>query len=107
MEVTAIKRFDVCLVSLEPQKTRPCLVISPDNMNLSRLKTIIVAPLTSVIRHQFPSRVDLEFQGKNGQVALDQLRVIDRVRVVKVLGNITNQKVKNNVLQVLQVMFES
>lgn len=76
MDVVSVERFDVCLITLDPtvgselQKTRPCLVISPDTMNLSRLSTIIIAPMTSTIREGFPTRVRIEFQGKKGHVAL-------------------------------------
>lgn len=106
-----VKRFDICLITLDPtvgselQKTRPCVVISPDSMNLSRLKTIIIAPMTSVVREQFPTRVDIEFQNKKGQIALDQLRVIDRERIIKNYGTMTSLKVKNKILEVLQDMF--
>src|SRR5688572_22405670 len=103
MDVVKIKRFDVCLVGLDPtvgsefKKTRPCLIISPDSMNLSKLKTIIIAPLTTTI-HSYPTRVTLEFQNKMGQVAFDQLRTIDRSRIIKVLGTIHSQKIKNHFL---------
>lgn len=109
--MVSVKRFDVCLVSLDPtkgselQKTRPCLVISPDSMNLSKLNTVIIAPMTSVIREQFPTRVNLEFKNKKGQVALDQIRNIDRSRIIKMLGSIHSQKVRSHVLQILQTMF--
>lgn len=106
-----VKRFDICLITLDPTigselpKTRPCVVISPDSMNLSRLRTIIIAPMTSVVREQFPTRVDIEFQNKKGQIALDQLRVIDRERIIKNYGTISSSKVKNKILEVLQDLF--
>lgn len=111
MDVVETKRFDICLITLDPtvgselQKTRPCIVISPNSMNLSRLKTIIIAPMTSIIRDQFPTRVKLEFQKKEGQVALDQLRVIDRSRITKKVGTINSPDVRNKILQILQTMF--
>lgn len=111
MEVVTIKRFDVCLINLDPtigseiQKKRPCLVISPDSMNQSRLKTIIIAPMTTITRENFPTRVDCEFSGKKGQIALDQLRAIDRARIIKVLGSIQQRTVKHHVLHLLQIMF--
>ena len=70
-----LKRFDICLVNLDPtigsemKKKRPVVIISPDSMNLSRLKTIIVAPMTSRVRDDFPTRVTLNFNNKKGQIA--------------------------------------
>jgi mRNA interferase MazF len=84
---------EVWLVDLNPtrgteiQKTRPCFVISPNEMNI-HLQTVIVAPLTTVLR-PYPTRVPVHFQGKTGQVALDQIRAVDRQRLVKKLGNIS------------------
>ena len=107
-----LKRFDVCLIALDPaigpeiKKTRPALVISPDSMNLSRLKTIIIAPLTSTIRESFPTRVNTTFQNKHGQVALDQLRAIDRTRIIKKLGRLDNST-SNQLLNILLTMFQS
>lgn len=111
MDVVEIKRFDICLVTLDPivgselQKTRPCIIISPDSMNLSRLKTIIIAPMTSTIRDLFPTRIKLEFQKKQGQVALDQLRVIDRTRITKKIGTLESSQVRSDILQTLRIMF--
>jgi mRNA interferase MazF len=87
-----ISRFEVYLVRLDPtqgseiKKTRPCLVISPDDMN-HHVRTIIVAPMTTQGR-DYPTRVALEFQGKQGQVVLDQIRTVDKSRFVKRLGKI-------------------
>ena len=84
---------EVWLIDLEPtqgaeiQKTRPCLVISPDEMNL-HLQTVIIAPMTTVIR-PYPTRVPIHFQGKTGQVALDQLRAVDRQRLIRKLGTVS------------------
>src|SRR5437773_8922143 len=86
------RRDDVWLVSLDPtegaeiQKTRPCLVVSPDEMN-ERLLTVIVAPMTTVMR-PYPTRIPVRFQGKRGQVVLDQLRAVDRQRLVRNLGTV-------------------
>ncbi|WP_133131471.1 type II toxin-antitoxin system PemK/MazF family toxin [Legionella yabuuchiae] len=105
-----IKRFDVCLVNLDPtvgseiKKTRPAVIISPDSMNLSRLKTVIIAPLTSTIRESFPTRVRTIFQGKEGQIALDQLRSIDRSRIVKKIGKLES-KSSDESLNILSIMF--
>ena len=71
----------------EIQKTRPCLVVSPDESN-RHLRTVIIAPMTTVAR-PYPTRVAVTFQGKQGQVALDQLRAIDRQRLIRKLGRIS------------------
>lgn len=110
MDMVAISRFDVCLINLDPtigseiRKIRPCLVVSPDEMNHSALKTIIIAPMTSQIRNNYPTRVMTNFEAKEGQVALDQIRAIDRTRIVKNLGKI-DKKAQQIVLQILQEMF--
>lgn len=86
------RRFDVFLVSLDPtvgreiRKTRPCLVISPDEMNRS-IRTVIVAPMTTKGR-PYPTRGQCTFQRKKGEVVLDQIRTVDRKRLVKKLGQI-------------------
>lgn len=87
------RQDEVWLVTLDPvqgveiQKTRPCLVLSPDEMN-QHLQTVIVAPMTTVTR-SYPTRVPIRFQGKRGQVALDQLRAVDRQRLVRKLGTVS------------------
>jgi mRNA interferase MazF len=99
---------EVWLVSLDPtqgaeiQKARPCLVVSPDESN-RHLRTVIIAPLTTVER-PYPTRVALTFQGKQGQVALDQLRAVDRQRLIRKLGRIS-PKTATAVLSVLVEMF--
>ena len=85
-----IQRFDVFLTKLDPtvgseiRKTRPCVVVTPDEMN-RHLNTVLVAPLTSVAR-RYPFRVDCWFAGRAGQIALDQIRCVDRARLLKPLG---------------------
>jgi|SRR6186997_2989925 len=102
------KRFDVFVVALDPtigseiQKSRPCVVVSPDEMN-RHIRTVIVAPLTTKT-HAFPTRVACRFQGKRGFVVLDQIRAVDRSRLVKKLGRL-NDKMANSILDVLQEMF--
>jgi mRNA interferase MazF len=87
------RRDEVWLVTLDPthgaeiQKARPCLVISPDEMN-RYLQTAIVVPMTTVIR-PYPTRIALRFQGKSGQVALDQIRAIDRQRLLRKVGTVS------------------
>jgi mRNA interferase MazF len=103
------QRDEVWLVTLDPtqgseiQKTRPCLVISPDEMN-AYLRTVIVAPMTTVTR-PYPTRVAVRFQGKHGQVALDQLRAVDRQRLARVLGQIS-AKAAADVSDTLLEMFK-
>lgn len=90
-----VKRFDVYLVNLDPtvgheiRKSRPCLVISPDEMN-QYISTVIVAPMTTKGRN-YPTRVPCVFQGKEGQVVMDQIRTVDKNRLVKRLGKIDSQ----------------
>ncbi len=101
-------RFDVFLISLDPtrgsemKKTRPCLVVSPDEMN-DHIKTVIVAPLTTRGR-PYPSRVPCAFQGKRGQVVLDQIRTVDKTRLIRRLGTVS-PGVQRKVLNILQEMF--
>jgi len=103
-----VKRFDVYLISLDPtvggeiQKTRPCLVISPDEMNRF-IKTVIVAPMTTK-GTSYPTRVSCKFQGKQGQVVLDQIRTVDKTRLVRRLGKVDKQT-QSEVLSVLSEMF--
>jgi len=103
-----MKRFDVYLVNLDPtigkeiKKTRPALIISPDEMN-NHISTIIIAPMTTKGR-SYPSRVFCRFQGKDGQIILDQIRTVDKIRLIKKLGRI-DKKTSSKVLSVLQEMF--
>jgi len=103
-----VKRFDVYLVNLDPaigseiQKTRPCLVISPDEINRN-IRTVIIAPMTSS-QKEYPTRVSCTFQKKKGQIVLDQLRTIDKVRFVKKLGTI-DSKEQLEVISILQRLF--
>lgn len=101
-------RFEIYLVNLDPsvgseiRKTRPCLVISPNEMN-RWIKTVLVAPMTTKGR-KYPTRVNCEFQGKKGQIALDQIRTVDKTRLVKRLG-IIGDSVQHDVLSTLREMF--
>ena len=103
-----MNRFDVFLVNLDPtigheiKKTRPCLIISPNEMNRF-IATVIIAPMTSKGR-DYPSRVDCIFQGIQGQIVLDQVRTVDKSRLVKRLGAIS-ENAQQKVLQVLNEMF--
>jgi mRNA interferase MazF len=102
------RRFDVHLVALDPtqgheiKKTRPCVIVSPDEMN-RHIGTVIVAPMTTQGRI-YPTRVPLTFLRKKGQVVLDQVRTVDKTRLVKRLGRI-DQGTADRVLAILQEMF--
>lgn len=89
-------------VGVEIQKTRPCVVVSPDEMN-QHVRTVIVAPMTTRER-DYPTRVSCRFKGKDGQVVLDQVRTVDRVRLLKKLGRLDSPTAAR-VLEVLQEMF--
>jgi mRNA interferase MazF len=103
-----VSRGDIFLVALNPtrgseiRKTRPCVVVSPDELN-AHLRTFIVAPLTTG-GHPYPFRVRCRFEGKDGYVVADQLTAVDRDRLVKRLGSLPETTV-NELLGVLQAMF--
>jgi mRNA interferase MazF len=103
-----VSRFEVHLVRLDPtegheiQKTRPCLVISPDEMN-RHVGTVIVAPMTTRGR-AYPSRVPVRLHGKRGQIVLDQVRTVDKHRLVRRLGRV-DEATAEQVLAVLAEMF--
>ncbi|OWY68588.1 transcriptional regulator [cyanobacterium TDX16] len=103
-----VKRFDVFLINLDPtvgseiQKTRPCVIISPDEMN-QYIATVIVAPMTTK-GQPYPTRIACQFQDKDGQIVLDQIRTVDKTRLVKKLGQIHANEQKT-VLDTLAEMF--
>ena len=102
------RRGDVFLVALDPtlgreiKKTRPCVIVSPNELN-EHLTTVIVAPMTTG-RHPYPFRVPCRFQKRSGVVVLDQLRTVDTRRLVRRLGKLSSQAVTQS-LAVLQEMF--
>ena len=106
--MTAVRRFDVHLVDLDPtrgheiRKTRPCVVVSPDEMN-RHIRTAIIAPMTSA-RRNYPTRVDVTFRSRQGQVALDQIRTVDTLRLVGHLGRLPDHQARV-VADTLQRMF--
>lgn len=108
MVAKKIKRGEVHLVNLSPtqggeiKKTRPCVVVSPDELN-SHLRTFIVAPMTTG-NHPYPFRVPCRFQGRSGYVVLDQLRTVDQERLVRRLGRLSPATI-NRALLILQEMF--
>ncbi len=103
-----VNRFDVYLVNLDPtvgyeiKKTRPCLIISPNEMN-RHIRTVIVAPMTTV-GNDYPTRVPCTFKRKIGQIVLDQIRTVDKTRLIKKLG-IINPDTQAEVISVLQRLF--
>lgn len=92
-----IDQYDIYLVDLDPtrgheiQKTRPCLIVSPDEMNHT-IETIIIAPMTTK-SHKYPTRVELEFDGKRGWIVLDQIRTVDKSRLVKKVGKLQKTEI--------------
>ena len=103
-----VNRFDVYLVNLDPtvgseiKKTRPCLIISPNEMN-HHIRTVIIAPMTTAGR-DYPTRVSCTFKRKMGQIVLDQIRTIDKSRLIKKLGTI-NLDTQSKIVSVLQRLF--
>ena len=103
-----INRFDVFLVNLDPtvgteiQKTRPCLIISPDELN-DHIQTVIIAPMTTKTR-AYPTRVSCRFDGKDAQLVLDQIRTVDKRRLIKYLGQI-DARTQRVVIDVLAELF--
>jgi len=103
-----IKQYDVFLVSLDPtigheiKKSRPCVIISPDEMN-KHIATVIIAPMTTQ-SHDYPTRVRVKFQNREGWIVLDQIRTIDKRRLIKRLGNLETQtihKIKSIIKEML------
>ena len=103
-----VNRFDVYLINLDPtigseiKKTRPCLIISPDEMN-KYIRTVIVAPMTTAERN-YPTRVVCKFKNKKGQIVLDQIRTIDKARLIRKLGSI-DSNTQAEVISILQRLF--
>jgi len=103
-----IERFNIFLVRLDPTagaetaKTRPCVVVSPDELNRS-VSTVIIAPMTTT-RRGWPTRVEIFFQGKTGEIALDQIRAVDKSRLVKRLGKL-DSNTADTVLDTLGELF--
>lgn len=101
-----IKQYEIHLVNLDPtigheiKKVRPCVVVSPDEMN-KHIETVIIAPMTSQ-GHAYPTRVSFRFKGKDGWIVLDQIRTIDKKRLIKKLGRLD----QNTVLDVKAVLQE-
>jgi mRNA interferase MazF len=108
MGMVKFERFDIYLVNLDPtvgheiKKTRPAVIISPDEMNRN-ISTIIIAPMTTKGR-SYPTRIPITFQQKEGQVILDQIRTVDKTRLVKKIGKV-NKITSDKILSLLIEMF--
>lgn len=102
-----IRQYEVYLISLDPtigheiKKARPCVIISPDEMN-KNISTVIIAPMTTQSRF-YPTRIPLKFAGKEAWIVLDQLRTVDRKRLIEKLGEI-DQKTINQVKSIIKEM---
>ena len=94
-----LKQYQIVLVNLDPtvgsemKKTRPCVIISPNEMN-KHLDTIVIAPMTSSSK-AYPTRVEVNHDNKTGWIVLDQIRTVDRKRIIKVFGNLSEKEFKN------------
>jgi len=101
-----IKQYDIFLINLDPtigyeiKKSRPCVVISPNEMN-DNIKTVIIAPMTSKSKN-YPTRVSLKFQNKSGYIVLDQIRAVDNSRLTKKIGKLT----KSTIIKIKSVIKE-
>ena len=93
-----VKQYQIILVNLDPtigseiKKTRPCIVVSPDEMN-KYLRTIVIAPMTTISKN-YPTRVEIKHDNKIGWIVLDQIRTIDKLRIIKQLGRLSKPEIK-------------
>ncbi|MEA4936890.1 MAG: type II toxin-antitoxin system PemK/MazF family toxin [Paludibacter sp.] len=93
-----MNQYDIVLVNLDPtggseiQKTRPCVIVSPNEIN-HNLQTLVVTPMTTSSR-KYPTRVEVRHNGKTGWIAIDQIRTIDKVRIIKTLGTLTKSEIQ-------------
>jgi mRNA interferase MazF len=93
-----MNQYDIVLVNLDPtvgseiQKPRPCVIVSPDEIN-HNLQTLVVSPMTTTSR-KYPTRVEVKHNGKTGWIAIDQIRTIDKVRLIKILGTLSKIEIR-------------
>lgn len=93
-----LKQYAIVLVNLDPtigseiKKTRPCVIISPDEMN-KYLNTIVLAPMTTNLK-KYPTRVSVKHKGKKGMIAIDQIRTVDKTRIIRVFENLTETEIE-------------
>ena len=105
-----MRQYDVYLINLDPtighemKKMRPCVVLSPDEMN-DHIGTVIIAPMTTK-SHDYPSRVGIDFEGKLGWVVLDQIRTIDKKRAMKRLGKIKEKEIRKIKKIIMEMLVE-
>ena len=105
-----VEQYSVYLVSLDPtigheiKKSRPCVILSPSEMNNS-LSTVIIAPMTTQ-SHNYPTRVPIRFQSKSGWIDLDQIRTIDKTRLIKKLGKIDHDPVRKIKLTIQEILVD-
>jgi mRNA interferase MazF len=103
-----MKQYEIFLIALDPtigheiKKTRPCVIISPDEMN-DNIGTVIIAPMTTK-SHNYPSRIEIKFMKKDGWIMLDQIRCIDKSRLVKKLGSIGDKEIRK-IKETMKEMF--
>ncbi len=93
-----VKQYQIVLVNLDPtlgseiQKTRPCIIVSPNEIN-DHLRTIVIAPMTSTSK-KYPTRVSVKRNSQEGWAVIDQIRTIDKIRIVKRLGSLTEKEIR-------------
>ena len=93
-----VKKYQIVLVNLDPtlgseiQKTRPCVIVSPNEMN-DNLQTVVIAPMTSTSR-KYPTRVKVKHNRQEGWIVIDQIRTIDKIRIVKVISSLTEKEIQ-------------
>ncbi len=93
-----MNQYEIVLVNLDPtvgseiKKTRPCVIVSPNEIN-HNLQTLVVSPMTTTSR-KYPTRVEVKHNGKTGWIAIDQIRTIDQVRIIKILGTLTKSEIQ-------------
>ncbi len=93
-----IKQYAIVLINLDPtigseiKKTRPCVIISPNEMN-KYLNTIVLAPMTTSLK-KYPTRVSVNHNGKKGMIAIDQIRTVDKTRIIRIFENLTNSEIE-------------
>ena len=105
-----LNQYDIVLVNLDPtigseiKKTRPCIIISPNEMN-KYLRTIVIAPMTTSSKN-YPTRIEIKYNGKIGWIVIDQIRTVDKQRIIKVLGKMTKPEIKEVKLVIKEAFVE-